>query len=158
MTSWLVDSSVLLASEDPNDDYFEDAAALLRGTDEIWTLDLAYYEVANVATKSWKFPSAARILRDRVAAVEDDGKLIRVGATIIEAASDIATSSGLSVYDAAYVAAAKAINGRLVSCDVRDLISKMLAVTPTDAVAALAVAEEGTEPVASDDADDEEPS
>lgn len=40
---------------------------------------------------------------------------------------------GLSAYDAAYVAAARRNGWQLVSLDVRDLVSKGLAVTP-DAV------------------------
>ena len=37
---------------------------------------------------------------------------------------------GMSVHDAAYIAAARAMNGRLVSCDERDLVSKGLACLP----------------------------
>ena len=41
---------------------------------------------------------------------------------------------GLSAYDAAYVAAARRNGWQLVSPDVRDLVSKGLAVTPDAAV------------------------
>lgn len=47
-------------------------------------------------------------------------------------AAELAIEHDLSVYDAAYVAAARAWGGVLVSCDVRDLVSKGLAQLPGD--------------------------
>jgi len=44
----------------------------------------------------------------------------------------IALTHDLSAYDAAYVAAAAAAGAQLVSCDVRDLVSKALAQLPSD--------------------------
>ncbi len=56
-----------------------------------------------------------------------DGDLIRL--TI-----EVAIEHQLSSYDAAYVAAARRHDWTLVSTDIRDLVSKGLAITPDAAV------------------------
>lgn len=134
MSLWLLDASVLLASEDPDDVNHRDANQLLVGRDPLATLDLAFYEVTNVAIRSWQDHSAAHRLRTRVVAVADDGGLIRADASLLAHAASIAVEHGISAYDAAYVAASRASNGQLVSCDVRDLVSRGLARLPGDAV------------------------
>ncbi len=134
MNLWLLDASVLLASEDPDDIHHGDASQLLEGGDPLATLDLAFYEVTNVATRSWRDGSAAHRLSERIAAVANDGGLVRVDASLIAHATTIVEEHGISAYDAAYVAAARASNGQLVSCDVRDLVSRGLALLPGDAV------------------------
>jgi predicted nucleic acid-binding protein len=131
---WLLDSSVLLASEDPDDENHGDARRLLGGSDPLATLDLAFYEVTNVAVRAWGDPSAAHRLRERVAAVADDGGLIRANAALIADAAAVAYEHGISVYDAAYVVAAGVSGGELVSCDLRDLVSRGLAILPRDAL------------------------
>jgi predicted nucleic acid-binding protein len=134
LSLWLLDASVLLASEDPDDVNHGDASQLLKGGDPLATLDFAFYEVINVAIRSWRNHAAARKLRERIAAVAEDGGLVRVDASLIAHASTIAEEHSISAYDAAYVAAARASNGHLVSCDVRDLVSRGLARLPGDAV------------------------
>jgi len=134
LSLWLLDASVLLASEDPDDVNHGDASQLLEGGDPLATLDLAFYEATNVAIRSWQDHAAAHRLRERIAAVADDGGLVRVDASLIAHAATIAEEHGISAYDAAYVAAARASNGQLVSCDVRDLVSRGLARLPGDAV------------------------
>jgi predicted nucleic acid-binding protein len=131
---WLLDASVLLASEDPDDEHHHDSRRLLVGGDPLATLDLAFYEVTNVAVRSWRDQPSARRLRSRVTAVADDAGLVRVDVHLLEDAAAIADEHDISVYDAAYVAAARAVSGRLVSCDVRDLVSRGLAVLPHLAV------------------------
>lgn len=133
MILWFVDASVLLAREDTDDSNHEDAIRLLEGADQVATLDLAFYEVNNVAIRSWRDHSAARRLCARVAAVADDGGLVRADAPLLLSAAMIAAEHGISVYDAAYVAAARASKSQLVSCDVRDLLSRELACLPRDA-------------------------
>ena len=66
---------------------------------------------------------AAHRLHDRLAAVGDDGGIVRADARLLESASTLAHERGISVYDAAYVAAARRADAQLVSCDVRDLVS-----------------------------------
>lgn len=94
------------------------------------TLDLAYYEVTNVAIRRWGDSQAATRLRGVVAAIEEDGGLIRANESLLGAAANLASTHGLSGYDAAYVAAASAAGAGLVSCDVRDLVSVGFAVSP----------------------------
>ncbi len=134
MNLWLLDASALLASEDPDDEHHDDCRRLLAGADPLATLDLAFYEVTNVALRSWHDHAAARRLQARVSALGDDAGLVRANARLLEDAAVIADTHGISVYDAAYVAAAQATRGRLVSCDERDLVSRDLAVFPRVAV------------------------
>ena len=133
MNLWLLDASVLLASEDSDDEHHDDASNLLRGDDRLATLDLAFYEVTNVAVRAWRDESAAVRLRERVAAVADDGGLFRADASLLAAAAALAQEHDISVYDAAYVAAARRSGAQLVSCDVRDLVSRGLAHLPGNA-------------------------
>lgn len=135
MNRWLVDASVLLASEDRDDANHAQARRLLVGSDPLATLDLAFYEVTNVAVRSWRDLAAAHRLLERVAAVADDGGLVWADAALLAVAASIADEQAISVYDAAYVAAARACDARLVSCDVRDLASRGLACRPGEALA-----------------------
>jgi predicted nucleic acid-binding protein len=48
--------------------------------------------------------------------------------------AELSVEHGLTAYDAAYVAVARRYDWQLVSTDVRDLVSKGLAVTPDAAV------------------------
>ncbi len=134
MNLWLLDASILLASEDPDDDHHRDSRRLLEGNDPLATLDLAFYEASNVAIRSWHDSSAAHRLRSRVAAVSEDGGLVRADAALLESAVVIADENGITVYDAAYVAAARALDSQLVSCDVHGLVSRGFAFLPGDAV------------------------
>jgi predicted nucleic acid-binding protein len=53
---------------------------------------------------------------------------------LIDEAIEVVAEHGLSSYDAAYVAAARRYGWQLVSLDVRDLVSRGLAVTPDAAL------------------------
>lgn len=132
MTPWLVDASVLLAAEDADDDNHGAAVELLEATHPLLTLDLAFYEVSNVAIRAWHDEEAALRLRSMVAAIAEDGGVIRAEPALLERAERIATDHGIAVYDASYVAAAEVWSAHLVSCDVRDLVSRDLAVLPAD--------------------------
>jgi predicted nucleic acid-binding protein len=68
-----------------------------------------------------------------VSALEDDGGLVRCDEGLVAAAAELAGTHGLSAYDAAYVAAAARIGARLVSCDLRDLVSPGHALSPAEA-------------------------
>ncbi|MGI9089922.1 MAG: hypothetical protein ACR2GG_02325, partial [Gemmatimonadaceae bacterium] len=72
-------------------------------------------------------------LRGLVDAIAADGGLVRVDEALIAHAVRIADTDGLSVYDAGYVAGAASAGAQLVSCDLRDLVSRNLAVTPRQA-------------------------
>jgi predicted nucleic acid-binding protein len=129
---WLVDASVLLASEAADDANHADSLRVLRGEDAVATLDLARYEAANVAIVAWKDRAAARRLRGLVDALAEDGGVVRAESQLLEAAEELAITHGISVCDAAYVAAAGMVGASLVSCDVRDLVSRGLARTPAE--------------------------
>ncbi|HWK25212.1 MAG TPA: PIN domain-containing protein [Solirubrobacter sp.] len=133
MTLWLLDASVLLASEDADDEQHESAVRLLGADHPLATLDLAFYEVVNVAIRAWRDPAAGERLRERVVALADDGGLVRADTDLLAHAAAVADDTGISVYDAAYVAAARHARAQLVSCDVRDLVSRGLARLPADA-------------------------
>ncbi len=133
MTVWFVDASVLLAREDADDDQHEAARQLLAGDATLATLDLAFYQVGNVAVRAWRDGQAAGRLQGLVDAIAADGGLVRVDEALIAHAVRIAETQGLSVYDAGYVAGAARAGAQLVSCDLRDLVSRDLAVTPRQA-------------------------
>ncbi len=133
MNVWFVDASVLLAREDGDDDQHEAAGHLLAGGTPLATLDLAFYEVANVAIRAWRDVQAARRLQGVVDALAADGGLVRIDEALIAHAASIADREGLSVYDAGYVAGAASVGAQLVSCDLRDLVGRNLAVTPQHA-------------------------
>lgn len=137
MSIWFVDASVLLAREDADDDQHDAARRLLSGQATLVTLDLAFYEVSNVAVRAWRDPEAAGRLRALVDALADDGGLVRVDTGLAGHATSIAERHSLSVHDAAYVAGASAAGARLVSCDLRDLVSRDLALTPDQASGAV---------------------
>lgn len=126
----VVDASVLLAAEDADDRYHDDARRLLTSAQKLATLDLAFYEVGNVAAVVWKDDEARRRLGRRVEAIATYGTLVRVDDELIAVASVIASAASISVYDGSYVAASRRLSGRLASCDVRDLVGNGLAELP----------------------------
>ena len=133
MTTLLLDASVLLAAFDPEDDHHEPARALLEDEEAtLATLDLARYEVANVAVRAWRAPELVASLLAVIERLADDGGVLASTDTLLARAAEIAEHHTISVYDAAYAAAAEEGGHRLVSCDERDLVSKDLAALPTD--------------------------
>jgi predicted nucleic acid-binding protein len=134
VTTLLLDASVLLAAFDPEDDHHESARTLLEGEDAtLATLDLARYEVANVAVRAWRAPNSVTPLLAVVERLADDGGVVPSTDTLLTRAAEIAERHTISVYDAAYAAAADEGGHRLISCDERDLVSKDLAALPMDA-------------------------
>jgi predicted nucleic acid-binding protein len=132
----LLDASVLLAAFDRDDEHREPAAALLIDPDLVLlTLDLARYEVANVAVRSWRTPDAVAPLLEAIEQLTLDGGVIASGHQLLLLSAQFADQHQISVYDAAYVAAAAQHEATLVSCDERDLVSAELALLPGDALA-----------------------
>jgi predicted nucleic acid-binding protein len=131
VTTLLLDASVLLASFDPEDDHHEPARALLED-DEVTlaTLDLARYEVVNVAVRAWRAPESVAPLLAAIERLANDGGVLSSTDTLLARAAEIAERHTISVYDAAYAAAANDVGYRLISCDERDLVSKNLATLP----------------------------
>jgi predicted nucleic acid-binding protein len=132
VTTLLLDASVLLAAFDPEDDHHEPARVLLEDDQAtLATLDLARYEVANVAVRAWRAPESVTPLLAAIEKLANDGGVLTSTGPLLARAAEIAERHTISVYDAAYAAAAGDAGHRLVSCDERDLVSKNLATLPT---------------------------
>jgi len=126
----LLDAGVWVAAKDADDGHFGSARALVLETKlPVAALDLTLYEVANVVGSRWQRPDLAGELC-RTIQLRCDGRIAAVEVDLIDAAVTMAAEHGLSAYDAAYVAAARRNDWTLVSTDIRDLVSKGLAVTP----------------------------
>lgn len=131
MSTVLLDASVILAAFDRDDRCHREAAALLAdGSITLATIDLARYEVTNVAVRAWSAPDTVGPLLSALASIEDDGGVLASSGPMIARAAELAQVHEIAVYDAAYVAAAEGGDRTLVSCDVRDLVSKGLARLP----------------------------
>ncbi|HXS45919.1 MAG TPA: type II toxin-antitoxin system VapC family toxin [Solirubrobacterales bacterium] len=134
MTTLLLDASVLLAAFDPEDDHHDPARALLEDDEAtLATLDLARYEVANVAVRAWRAPKSVAPLLAAIERLANDGGVLTSTDSLLARAAELAERHTISVYDAAYAAAASDAGHRLVSCDKRDLVSKGLATLPAQA-------------------------
>jgi predicted nucleic acid-binding protein len=126
----LLDASVWVAAKDADDRYFDAARALVLDTElSVAALDLTFYEVANVVGSRWRRPDLARELC-RTIDLRCGGRVVSTSVDLIDASVEVASEHGLSVYDAAYAAAARRGAWTLVSTDIADLVSKGLAVTP----------------------------
>jgi predicted nucleic acid-binding protein len=126
----LLDASVWVAAKDADDRYFDAARALVLDANlPVTALDLTFYEVANVVGTRWRRPDLARELC-RTIDLRCGGRVASVDVDLMDAAVPIASQHGLSAYDAAYAAVARRGEWTLVSTDIRDLVSKGLAVTP----------------------------
>jgi predicted nucleic acid-binding protein len=126
----LLDAGVWIASKDADDRFFAAARPIVLDPKQpVAALDLTLYEVANVVGARRRDRDAAHQLCTTIVARCAD-RIVRVDAKTMESAVEIAIEHGLTAYDAAYVAAAKANGWTLVSTDVADLVSKGLAVTP----------------------------
>lgn len=126
----VLDASVLLAAEDADDVHHADAQRLLESGRRLATIDLAVYEVTNVAETRWGSPAAAERLRERIWLIATYGQLVRVDRALADAAGQLARTHALSAYDAAYLAAAHQLGAELASCDHRDLVGPGLAELP----------------------------
>ncbi len=126
---FLVDASVWVCSSDPDDRFHVASRSLVLDFERpLSALDLTLYEIANVAVRKGVPDEARRLGRMIVSRCR--GSLISVDADFTAEAADLATEHDLTVYDAAYVVAARRHGWKLVSTDIRDLVSKGLAVTP----------------------------
>lgn len=126
----LVDASVWVSLVERESPYREAVADLVRnGVGTLGALDLTLYEVANaIGVKQGDATEAGRVIRLLLRSCRS--RVLAVDAELLGSALDLAAEHGLTAYDAAYVAAARRNGWQLVSLDVRDLVSKGLAVTP----------------------------
>lgn len=131
---FLVDASVWVSLVERGSPHGEAARALVREQAQmLGALDLTLYEVANaVGVKQGDAKGAGQVNRLLLRCCRDH--LLSVDGDLVDAALRVAAEHGLTAYDAAYVAAARRHGMTLVSADIRDLVSKGLAVTPDAAV------------------------
>lgn len=126
----LIDASVWVAIADPTDRFHQAASDLVAKVEEpMAALDLTLYEVGNAMGPKRGEPEKGRILLKLIAARCEEN-VVAADADLLESTLELAAQHGLTAYDAAYVAAARRYGWTLVSCDVADLVSKGLAVTP----------------------------
>jgi predicted nucleic acid-binding protein len=113
----------------PENAYHGAAARLLQGEERLAVLDLTLYEVANVVARKYRQPEDARKLSQLILR-RCHGQAVRIDVGLIDDIVDLVAEHDLTAYDAAYVAAARRNGWQLVSADIRDLVSKGLAVAP----------------------------
>ncbi len=136
MSTLLLDASVILAVFDSDDEHHDAARTVLSEPEvTLATLDLARYEVANVAVRAWREPTRVATLLEVIERIAGDGGVFASTSALLTRAAEIAEQHAISVYDAAYVAASGQGERTLVSCDTRDLLSRGLALAPADALA-----------------------
>ena len=130
----LLDAGVWVALGEPESSHHDFARGLVRElATPLAALDLTLYEVANVVgAKKGRVEDAARI--SRLVLTRCRHSIVTVDADLLEDALRHVAEHGLTAYDAAYVAAARRNGWTLVSVDVRDLVSRGLAVTPDAAL------------------------
>jgi predicted nucleic acid-binding protein len=128
----LLDASVWVALASPEERFHAAADALFDSSHPMVSLDLTLYEVANAVGVKMGARDRARWLSGAILNRCDE-RLHRVDLELMDFAVEIAAEHGLTAYDAAYVAAARRHGWTLVSADVRDLVSKGLAVAPDGA-------------------------
>jgi predicted nucleic acid-binding protein len=137
MRRYLLDSSVWVAFFDTNDRHHVDTKRLLEaasGGRRFAALDLTLYEVGNVAISSWRSPGDAMLLSTLVQRSCPDA-ILRIDEPLYELTVELADEHDLTVYDAAYVAAAQLNDWTLVSGDHRDLVEPGHALDPAAALA-----------------------
>jgi predicted nucleic acid-binding protein len=120
---------VWVAAADADDRFHAGANRLLLSARELTALDLTLYEVANAAVHRWRDADRAAWLHELVLEAAGD-RLIRVDAGLFEESVAVAAREEITVYDAAYVAAARRDGLALVSADVPDLVDRGLACAP----------------------------
>lgn len=130
----LFDASVWIAAESPAEPYSVPARELVVDDERrAAALDLTLYEVTNAFAGRRNDWVAAVVACRSILRRCPDG-LVRIEAEMVEATAEIAVEHGLTSYDAAYVAVARRHDWTLVSTDIRDLVSRGLAITPDAAV------------------------
>lgn len=126
----LIDASVWGRLAEPGDRFHRQVRDLLVDSRaELAALDLTLFEIANVVGVKMGQPKRAEWLSELVA-IRSGDRLVRVDPRLVAISVELAAKHGLTAYDAAYVAAARRNGWQLVSLDMRDLVSRGLAVTP----------------------------
>jgi predicted nucleic acid-binding protein len=130
----LLDARVWIASVDSDDPFVLPSKELVADLRRAFgALDLTLYEVANTVGSKQRRPREAAYVCSEV---EERcwRTMVRIDALLIEATVEIASEYSLTSYDAAYVAVARRHDWTLVSTDIKDFVSKGLAIMPDAAV------------------------
>jgi predicted nucleic acid-binding protein len=131
----LLDASVWVASGVPTDEHHADSASIVRTRrSALGALDLTLFEVANALGAKRGQPRGAERLAGLIVRCCRGGRLVRVDPDLVGAATDISVEHRITAYDAAYVAVSRRNGWQLVSTDIRDLVSRGLAITPDAAL------------------------
>jgi predicted nucleic acid-binding protein len=133
MPPLLLDASVWVAAAQARETHHASAFAVTRSEAVLAALDLTLLEVANAIGVKCADPHRAARTCDALVARCDE-RIVRVGPELVVRLLGLAAQHGLTAYDAAYVAVAQQNGWTLVSTDIRDLVSRGLAVTPDAAV------------------------
>ncbi|HUN79702.1 MAG TPA: UDP-N-acetylmuramoyl-L-alanine--D-glutamate ligase [Solirubrobacteraceae bacterium] len=129
----LLDASVWVAALDRDDRFHAAARQITTGGGELAALDLTLYEVANaVRRRSARTDAVSAAVRAVLAA---STVVAAAAADPLALAAEIALRHDITVYDALYVAVARQRALTLVSADLKDLVSRGLAITPEEALA-----------------------
>jgi predicted nucleic acid-binding protein len=130
----LLDASVWHESKKGSSRYFDACRTLVVDTRyQVATLDLAIYEVANTLGARDR-RAAEAVDMCRLIAGRCGDAIVAADPMLMRSALAISHEHGLTAYDASYVAAARREGWTLVSLDIKDLVSKGLAITPDAAV------------------------
>jgi predicted nucleic acid-binding protein len=131
---FLLDASVWHECKEVDSPHYDACRALAVDPDyAVATMGFALLEVSNsLGARDGRAAEAVdmcRLITERCgrAIIEPDPMLMRM-------ALPIAIEHGITAYDASYVAAAEREGWTLVSLDLKDLVSKGLAITPDAAV------------------------
>ncbi|MGH2907343.1 MAG: type II toxin-antitoxin system VapC family toxin [Solirubrobacterales bacterium] len=138
MRPCILDASVWLAAYDASDPNFESSAELLKlaadGHLVLAALDLTLYEVGNAATVGWQDPDKAKEV-SKIVSRSCESRIVRADDLLMSLAANLASEHRITVYDAAYAVASRETTWPLISCDVKDLVGKQLALDPQTALA-----------------------
>jgi predicted nucleic acid-binding protein len=130
----LLDASIWHESKDTDAPHHASCRELV--VDPVYSvaaLDLTLYEVSNsLGARDGRAAEAVDVCR--LIAGRCGPAIVGSDPMLMRSALPIALEHGISAYDASYVAAARREGWTLVSLDLKDLISKGLAITPDAAV------------------------
>jgi predicted nucleic acid-binding protein len=131
---FLLDASVWFGAKAPDSAHFESCRGLIGNLGcRVAALSLTMYEVANsLGARDGKVDEAIDVCR--LITGRCGGAILASDPKLIRSALFIAHEHGLTAYDASYVAAARREDWTPVSLDIKDLVSKGLAITPDAAV------------------------
>lgn len=130
----LLDSGVWIAADRPGERFTESAREVVANLRcRTAALDLTIYEVVNVVgARGGDVAGAVALCRSIETRCEE--VLVRLDHGLLTGIAEIAVEHGPTSYDAACVAVARRHDWTLVSTDIRDLVSRGLAITPDAAV------------------------